>query len=174
MPMRLGPLIAALLLGCQPADPPGNPSDSVPTGTTTDWDPSPVAAERGSIARFRITCGLLQGTPIREFRKVDDGEDRWQMLFPAEPDVHPEIVACTTDTDNYLEWLGTGDLEVLASDLWHELSPTTVADRWIGTTWPLSGSSPECDAALESLNLGGWPVTLTMELVEIVPPDAAR
>lgn len=173
------PLLALFLLACSPTAPDPGTEDRTPdTGTpystsfptTPTWDPTQPEALRGSILRVEVSCGLLEGTPVRAFRKVHDNGIRWEMLLPAEPDVHPEVLPCTTDSPNYLDWREDGDLEVLASDLWHELSPTATPNRWVGTTWPLSGSDPDCDASLAQLGLE-WPVHLSMTVLEILPPE---
>ena len=166
-------LLVLALIGCSEPEPAATPQTTDTSATTTPstvtWDPSPAAAERGSILRVEVDCGLLEGTPVREFRKIETDGDLWEMLLPATPDVHPEVLPCTQETQDYLEWLDNGDFEVLASDLWHELSPTATPNRWVGTTWPQSGSTPECDASLAQLGLE-WPVHLSMTVVEIVPP----
>lgn len=162
------------LIGCTPSVPESTTSDtsSPPTSTETiaTWDASPASVERGSVLRVEVSCGLLEGTPIREFRKLQDDGNTWEMLIPDTPDVHPEVLPCTQPTQDYLEWLDGGDWEVLASDLWHELSPSLVENRWVGTTWPQSGTTPECDESLAQLGLE-WPVSLSMTVVEIVPPQ---
>ena len=117
-----------------------------------------------------VDCGLLDGNPVREFRKIEDAGSRWEMLIPEQPDVHPEVLPCTTPSEDYLDWLADGRLEVLASDLWHELEPSPLEGTWVGTTWPLSGSSPDCDASLAELGLE-WPVVLAMSLVEVLPSE---
>ena len=114
---------------------------------------------------------MLIGQPEYAFEKRDS--DRWDQVSGHNlGGMHKGLDDCVVpDTDDYLLWHPDGAIEVYAADLFHDMAPSATHDRWFGTASPLRGSTAECDAGLARLGLA-WPVSLTMELLDVAPPDA--
>ncbi|MCO4772885.1 MAG: hypothetical protein KDA24_22830 [Deltaproteobacteria bacterium] len=150
----------------------GDDDDSVPLGDDDDatddpddkgWDPSEPESLDGSLVHFDLDCGLLMGAARKTWERADD---RWVELRieGQESRPRPELEVCFSDGNKFLEWADDGEIYIEAGGLGHDLSPTLVEDRWMGSVYPLTESSPQCDEALALAGLS-WPVTMSLELV---------
>lgn len=154
-------------------DTPEETDTAVPTIEV--WDSSPPEVPLGSVMATVTYCALLTeyGAPLHWTYMGDTEEGQlWQLVIePGMPDVRPELQVCVSDAAlDFMYWKSAELMHIVTGGLEHYMTPAVPVNRWMGEVAPLDVlDTPECDDAIASLGLS-WPVTMQVEIVEIVPP----
>lgn len=172
--MRFVPLLLLSFLAACASSPEGfvaveRPADDAPADQ--GWDATPPPMGSGAELRVRIDCGFLVGTP--EVTLVQEG-GRWvpggDELPPRGPEELAECVPEGADS-GWMDWQDDGTWIIEIGGVWHELAPSPTEDRWIGEAGLVFEPNAACEAGLAALGLTN-PLTMAMEIVELVVPDA--
>lgn len=153
-----------------PDDDPVAPGDDDDDDDGGDpWDAGEPDVPDGTLATFRLTCGLLTGPALKVYEK--DGA-LWNELRLEETETtpRPELVPCFTEGPKTMLWEQDGAIWIEAGGLGHDLAPVVTSEgRWLGGVQPLERMSGACQQALVDLGLS-WPVNLSLELVALDLP----
>ncbi len=149
----------------RPAD--DDDDDDEGGGGDDAWDASPPEGlADGSELHIDLSCGLLDGLHRKVFEK--DG-DEWLEVDGEGAGPIAELRACFVGSDEkFLTWDDTPEMYIFAGGLHHDITPTSVEDRWMGLVYPEEDSSRECLEALADANLE-WPIRMTLTVTNVIP-----
>lgn len=163
-------VMEAPLLVEAPDEGPVDPGDDDDDDDRVDpWDAGEPDVPDGTLATFRLTCGLLTGPSLKVYEK--DGAI-WNELRLEETETtpRPELVSCFTEGPKTMLWESDGAIWIEAGGLGHDLLPVvTYEGRWLGGVQPIERASGACQQALAELGLS-WPVNLSLELLDLDLP----
>jgi hypothetical protein len=128
---------------------------------------SPPEAAEGSTLSLILTCGLLDGPSQKDYELRGE---RWFEVGGVGNGVFESLEPCLSRQggdrdDKFMVW-DDDTLYMSAGGLDHDLTPTTVTDRWFGEVTSAREPSRACVDALADLGLA-FPIALTVEIIEV-------